>query len=238
MPTVPTSCRSPLYAMITDQLVDDLCSVGKAAIQSGYSQHPDHLNVPPSVSCRFDMVLSPSEDETPKPPKPLLSTLPGITASGVKVDSDMIDFDLRPNTESTATSTKASTRRNSLLHKLRMFSLHSFSVVGVLISLSVLAAKTDLQWSLAERHGHHSSRDINPRRSSGNITRSLQAHDGHGPEGTLGVSPLHEQVNKERVEIHRSESFDHGLHSVYSTPFRFRTTRPTGRPPLCACGGL
>lgn len=142
------------------------------------------------------MVRSPSEDATPTPPEPLLSTLPGTTANGINANREIFDVELRPNAESNATSTTAATRLDSLLYKLRMVSLHLFSVVGVLASLSVLAGKTDFRWSLAEEHGHHSSRDINPQSVSGNSSGSLEAHANDGLGATVGAPLSHEEVNE------------------------------------------
>ncbi|CAM9348477.1 unnamed protein product [Ectocarpus sp. 12 AP-2014] len=141
------------------------------------------------------MVRSPSDDATPTPPEPLLSTLPGTTAHGINTNREIFDVEPHPNAESNATLTTAATRLDSLLYKLRMFSLHLFSVVGVLASLSVLAGKTDFRWSLAEKHGHHSSRDINPQSGSGNSSGSLEAHAGDGLGATVGAPLSHEEAS-------------------------------------------
>lgn len=168
------------------------------------------------------MARSPSEDATSSPPDPLLSTLP---TNGVNVNRGPFDIEPRQNVESNATSTTAATRLNSLLYKLRVFSLHIFSAVGVLAFLSVLAGKTDFRWSLAEEHGHHSTRDINPQSVSGNSGGSLEAHDGDGPGAPVAAPLSHEEVNETRVE-----AFCH-------TPrlLDFKTVAPPKCPLLGAC---
>lgn len=182
------------------------------------------------------MVRSPSEDETSTPPEPFLSRLPGTTANGVNANREIFDIVPRPNAESNATSTTTATRLNSLLYKLRMFSLHLFSVVGVLASLSVLAGKTDFRWSLAEEHGHHSSRDISPQRVSGNSSASLEAHDDDGPGAAVGAPLSHEEVNETHVEVHRSFTLDRGLtFRQYSAPFRCKTVARQMPPALRLC---
>ncbi|CAM9902178.1 unnamed protein product, partial [Ectocarpus sp. 13 AM-2016] len=135
------------------------------------------------------VVRPPSEAEALRAPEALLSMLQGTTSKGVNPNSGISNFEIGPHAESNINWTTAGRRRNSTWDMLTTLSLHLFSLVGVLASLSVLTRKTGFRWSLAEERHHRSgARSVN-----GSSSRSLEAHDGGGPGAFVGTTLSHEQ---------------------------------------------